>query len=69
MSQNNISNLSNKNISQSKVEERKDSPTNIEPKKNIPNPQTQNFNTSADSDTKRKKFQPKDTLEEQLDEQ
>jgi len=69
MSQNNISNLSNKNISQSKVEERKDSPSNIEPKKNIPNPQTQNFNTSADSDTKRKKFQPKDTLEEQLDEQ
>ena len=64
MSQNNISNLSNKNISQSKVEERKDSPTNIEPKKNIHNPQTQNFNTSADSDTKRKKFQPKDTLEE-----
>ena len=69
MSQNNMSDLTNKNISQAKIEERKDSTTNREQKKNIPNPQSQNFNSSSNSDTRRKKFQPKDSLEEQLDEQ
>ena len=70
MSQNNISKeTNNKNTSRSKIEERKDSPQEKAPTKNIPNAQSQIFNSSSNSDTKRKKFQPKDNLEEQLDEQ
>ena len=69
MSQNDLSNSNAKNASKSNIEERKDSSPVKEPIKNIPNPQSQNFNSSSNSDTKRKKFQPKDTLEEQLDEQ
>ena len=69
MSQKSISNANSKNQSQAKMEERKDSPSIKEPIKNMPNPQFQYQNSSSQSDTKRKKFQPKDTLEEQLDEQ
>jgi hypothetical protein len=54
-----MSDLTNKNVSQAKIEERKDSTTNREPKKSIPNPQSQNFNSSSNSDTRRKKFQPR----------
>ena len=69
MSQSNISNTTSRNISQSKEEEQKNSNQIEEAIKNISNPQTQHLNTSSQSDTKRKKFQPNDNLEKQLDEQ
>ena len=71
MSENNLSksNSRNPNPPQSKPEERKDSNPSKEPSKNSNNRPPQFLSGSSPSEFKKKKFNPKDTLEEQLDEQ
>ena len=73
MSENNLSKSNSRNPNpnppQSKPEERKDSNPSKEPSKNTNSRPSQFLSGSSPSEFKKKKFNPKDTLEEQLDEQ